>query len=137
MLIEQYQIEKYHLNPVYTGDNIEFFKEYVFLSKEDILSTSLSMRDLFIRQAMNKHDFGKINVMPNGDVYANINQPMLGNIYTHSIYEIVRKELNEGQSWLRVRNQLPCNTCIYQWLCPSPSDYEIEIGRSNLCSVKS
>lgn len=136
LLIEQYRIAKYHLNPVYTGVNIDFFKEYVFLNKEDILSTIMSIKDFFSNQALNIYDFGKINIMPNGDAYANLNHPLLGNIYTHSIYEIVQKEVDEGVSWFRIRNQEPCATCIYQWLCPPPSNYEIEIGRSNLCHIK-
>lgn len=135
-LIEEFQIEKYQLNPVYTGDNILFFKKNVFLSKEDILSATISIKDFFIRQSMNVYDFGKINIMSNGDTYANVNYPSLGNIYINSIYDIVQKEIDEGESWFRIRNLAPCNTCIYQWLCPSPSNYEIAIGRSNLCHVK-
>lgn len=135
-LIEQFQIEKYHLNPIFTGDNIRFFEENVFLSKEDIFSTPMTIKDFFSRQAINLYDFGKINILPNGDTYANLNHPMLGNIYTDSIYEIVSKEVEEGKSWFRIRNQAPCNSCIYQWLCPPPSDYEIQIGRPNLCHVK-
>lgn len=34
------------------------------------------------------------------------------------------------------RVQNPCNACIYQWLCPSPSNYELAIGKPNLCHVK-
>ena len=135
-LVEQCQIEKYQFNPVYTGENIGFFEENVFLAKEDILSTSMSIKDIFANQAMNIYDFGKINIMPTGDAYANVNHPALGNIYTHSIHEIVQKELDDGESWFRIRNQAPCNGCIYQWLCPPPSDYEIAIGRPNLCHVK-
>ena len=135
-LIEQYGIEQYRLNPVYTGDNLGFFEDNVFLTKEDILSTSMTIKDFFARQAMNIYDFGKINIMPNGDAYANVNHPALGNIYTDSIYEIVYKEMEEGQSWFRIRNQVPCSNCVYQWLCPSPADYEIAIGRPNLCHVK-
>jgi len=134
-LVGQFQIEKYRLNPVYTGDNIRFFEENVFLNREDILSTSMTIKDFFTRQAMNIYDFGKINIMPNGDVYANLNHPMLGNICTDSIYEIVHKEINSGHSWFRLRNQAPCNECVYQWLCPPPSNYEIAIGRPNLCHV--
>lgn len=135
-MVEQYQIEKYKVNPVYTRDNISFFQDYVFLSKEDILSTPMTIKDFFSRQAMNIYDFGKINIMPNGDAYANLNFPTLGNIYTNNIYEIVHKEIVEGKSWFRIRNQAPCNDCIYQWLCPPPSNFEITIGRPNLCHVK-
>jgi pseudo-rSAM protein len=135
-LIDRFRIEKYRLNPVYTGGNIRFFEENVFLTKEEILSTSMSIKDFFVRQSMNLYDFGKINIMPNGDAYANLNHPLLGNVYTDNIYEIVHKEVEEGQSWLRIRNQAPCDDCVYQWLCPPPSNYEIAIGRPNLCHVK-
>jgi pseudo-rSAM protein len=135
-LIEQFRIEKYQLKPVYTGDNIDFFEENVFLTKDDILSSSMSIEDFFANQSMNIYDFGKIHIMPNGDVYANVNHPALGNIYMHSIYEIVCKEIDKGKSWLNIRNQAPCNNCLYQWLCPPPCDYEIAIGRPNLCHVK-
>jgi len=136
-LVEQFQIKKYQLNPVYTGDNTCFFEENVFLNREDILSTSMTIKDFFARQAINICDFGKINTMPTGDAYASLNHPALGNIYTDNIYEIVNKEVEEGKSWFRIRNQAPCNACVYQWLCPPPSNYEITIGRPNLCHVKS
>jgi len=135
-MVEQYGIEKYRLNPVYTGDNIRFFEDNVFLTKEDIISTPMTIKDFFSRQAMNLYDFGKINIMPNGDAYANVNHPALGNIETDNIYEIVHKEVDEGKSWFRIRNQAPCTDCVYQWLCPPPSDYEIQIGKPNLCHVK-
>jgi len=135
-LVEQFKIEKYQLNPVYTGNNIGFFEENVFLTKKDILSSSLSIKDIFSHQAMNIYDFGNIHIMPNGDAYANVSHPLLGNIYTDNMLEIVSKEVKEGKSWLRIRNQAPCNDCIYQWLCPPPSNYEIAIGRPNLCHVK-
>ena len=135
-LIEQHQIDKYRLKPNYTGNNIRFFENEVFLSKEDILSTPMTMKDFFARQAMNLYDFGKITILPNGDVYANLNHPSLGNIYVNNIHEILHKEVEEGKSWFRVRNHHPCTDCVYQWICPSPSNYEIAIGRSNLCHVK-
>jgi pseudo-rSAM protein len=135
-LIEQFRIEKYQLKPVYTGDNISFFEESLFLTKEDILSSSISIKDIFANQSVNIYDFGKINIVPSGDVFANVNHPALGNICTHNIHEIVQNEVENGKSWFRVRNQAPCSTCTYQWLCPSPSDYEIVIGRPNLCHIK-
>lgn len=135
-LVEQFQIENYRLNPVYTEDNIVFFKQNVFLTKKDILSSSISIKTFFANQSINIHDFGKISIMPNGDSYANLNYPTLGNINTHSIHEIVDKEIKEGMSWFRIRNQAPCNESVYQWLCPSPSNYEISIDKPNLCHVK-
>lgn len=135
-LIEQFRIEKYQFKPVFTGDNMLFFKENVFLTKEDILSTHISVKNIFANQSINIFDFGKINIMPSGDVFSNVNHPSIGDIFTSSIFDLVRKEIFEGKSWLRIRNQAPCNKCVYQWLCPSPSDYEIAIGRPNLCKVQ-
>lgn len=134
--VNHFNLHEYRLNPVYTGDNISFFEDYVFLTEDDILSTSMTMKDFFLRTSINVYDFGKINIMPNGDVYANLNYPVLGNIKRDNIYKIVQNEINWGKSWFRIRNQSPCRGCIYQWLCPSPSNCEITIGRPNLCHVK-
>lgn len=135
-MVEMCQFERYQLRPKYNGKNIDFFEKNVFLTEEDILSTSMSITDFFANKSINIYDFGKISITPNGDIYANIHYPALGNMHTQSIYEIVSKEVQEGKSWFRIRDQKPCSTCIYQWHCPSPSSYEIIIGRPNLCHVK-
>lgn len=135
-VVDSYNLMNYQLKPVYTGNNIDFFKENVFLVESDIISTHLSIKEIFIRQSVNAYDFGKLTIMLNGDVYANTNHPLLGNIYKNSIYEIVQEEMQNGKSWFRVREQQPCSSCIYRKLCPSPSDYEIQIGRYNLCHIK-
>jgi pseudo-rSAM protein len=108
-MIDKYQIADFSREPFYTGNNLIFFEENVFLTKEDILSTPLSMREIFANQTLNTFDFGKICIKSNGDIYANINYPPLGNIKVNNIHEILYKELNDGQSWLRIRNQTPCN----------------------------
>lgn len=135
-LIKQFNIKSYTIKPIYTGKNIDFFRENVFLTKEDILSSPISLKDIFTHQSINTNDFGKINIMPNGDVYANLNHPSLGNIYKDYFDDLIWKEIKIGKSWRRIRNQEPCNKCIFQWLCPSPSDYEIKIGYPNLCYIK-
>jgi len=136
-LAKDFKIENYKFNPIFNGENLDFLEEYVFLNKDDILSENIiSMKNIFANQAMNIYDFGKINIMPNGDAYGNVNHPALGNIFENSILEIVSNELEVGKSWFRIRNEAPCNNCVYQWLCPSPSDLELDIGKPNLCHVK-
>jgi len=121
--------------PVYNGKNIDFFESNVFIRQEEILASELSKREIFKRQATNIFHFGKLTVLPDGNVYADVNQPPLGTI-DDTVYSIVYEEFTEGKSWFRVRNFAPCNDCVFQWLCPSPSNYEIVIGRNNLCHVK-
>lgn len=91
-LVEQYQIEKYHLNSVFAGSNIDFFEEKVFLTMEDIVSTSISIKDVFFKQLMNIYDFVKINIMLNGDVYSNVNHLLIGNICVDRIHGIIQKK---------------------------------------------
>ena len=56
---------------------------------------------------------------------------------THdTVYSLIHKELTKGHSWFQIRDQAPCTDCVYQWLCPAPSNYETVIGKPNLCHVK-
>lgn len=37
--------------------------------------------------------------------------------------------------WFKVRDKTPYNICLYQRLCILQSNYEIEIGRIDLCHI--
>jgi pseudo-rSAM protein len=67
--------------------------------------------------------------MPDGKIYANVNNVPLGSI-SDPICDLIYKEMTEGQSWLYIRDMKPCCDCVYQWLCPSPGSYEKVIGKS-------
>lgn len=121
--------------PLYNKQNLRFFESSVFIDMDDLAAIDLSKNDIFMRQALNIIDFGKLTVMPDEKVYANVNEPPLGTI-NDSTYSIVYKEFTEGKSWFKIRDQSPCQDCMFQWLCPSPSNYETAIGQVNLCHVK-
>lgn len=121
--------------PLYNRENRPFFELNIFTEKEELDIIDLSKNEIFMRQAFNTENFGKLTVMSDGNVYANVNAPSLGTI-DDSPYSIVYKEFTNGQSWFKLREQSPCDICIYQWLCPSPSNYEIILDRPNLCHVK-
>jgi pseudo-rSAM protein len=120
--------------PIFNGGNIDFFEKYVFTSQEDLNTIKITKREVFIHQTLNSNDFGKIFILPDGSVHTNVNFEPLGSI-NNSPYSIVFKEITEGNSWLRIRNQKPCTNCIYQWLCPSPNNYELAFGKPNLCHI--
>jgi len=120
--------------PIYNKYNLHFFEKYVFIKKDDLNKTSLSKRDILMRQIINTNDFGKLTIFPDGKVYANVNMNHLG-ILEDSVYSIVYKEITKGRSWRRIRNMMPCNNCIFQWICPSPSNYELVINKPNLCKL--
>lgn len=97
-----------------------------------IKERKLCKREIFLHQAINSNNFGRLTIMPDKNIYSNINYPPLGTI-DNNIYELIQKELIINYSWRRVRDCYPCNECIWQWICPSPSNYEIVIKKNNLC----
>lgn len=128
-------IEKYDIKPIFIN-NLQFFRKCVYLTKQDILKTKISKRQIFANQTINTYNFGKIQIKCNGDVYSNIYLPKIGNIKKQSLQKILFKEMKNGKSWFRTRSQKPCNKCVFQYLCPPPSEFEILIGKPNLCYVK-
>ena len=135
-LAEKYEIVNFAIHPVYTKNNMAFFEEYVFTGAEDIFQPILSFRKIFAHQKLNTHFFGKLTIMPDGEIYANVNYPALGNISTDKLLNVISKELQFNTAWRKIRNTQPCSDCLYQYLCPSPSNYEAVIGKQNLCHIK-
>ena len=129
-------INNYHINGVYNGTNDAFFESNIFINLEDIFEDKISFHNIHINKEMNKNDFGKLIIVSNGDVYANINNYKLGNIYNNTLEEVLEDEIKLGTSWGNTRkNVCPCNECIYNCICPPISNYEYVIGKYNLCHV--
>lgn len=135
--IEENGLALAEMKPVFTGDNLSFFQDVVFMDEADIQGMGLIKREVYVNQKVNRNDFGRLTVLPTGDIYANPNFPYIGKIGDERVHSMIYREMIEGHSWLRIRNQEPCCSCIYQWFCPSPSNYELAIGRPNLCHIKS
>ncbi len=132
--IQKNELKEYEILPIYNGNNLDFFEEYVFMTKEEFNEINLSKREVFINMTLNVNHFGKLTVLPDKKVYASVNEYPLGDIET-PVYDILFKEMTEGHSWLQVRDEEPCSECVYQWLCPSPGGFEKAIGKLNLCHV--
>ena len=128
-------LENSEIFPVFNNFNIEFLKENMFLNKEDVSLIECNRREVFAKRVLNINHFGKLTIMSDGNVYSNINNTEIGNI-EQSLYELIEIELKNGNSWFNYRNNKPCNECVYQFLCPSPSNYEQVLGKLNLCHIK-
>jgi len=135
-IISQTGITKYQIKPIFTGENLAFFEDNVFLKQEDIFDSVVEQRTIFSNQKLNSNFFGKLFVLPNGNVKANINSDILGNIFENSVIELITKELTANSAWYKTRNEKPCSDCLYQFLCPPPSNYETVIGKTNLCIIE-
>ncbi len=125
------------VRPFYTGSNYAFFHDFVFSDLEDILAVPIDRKTIFRHKVLNDNFFGKLTILPSGEVYANVNCPALGNIQESSLKELVYKELTERDVWLRVRSKAtPCKQCINKDLCPSISNYELVMDKNNLCKIQ-
>lgn len=129
-------IENSDFQPFYNGENLNFFMEGVFASKEEILGSKPGMNDIYTNSVLNSLNFGRLTILNNGDIHANVNAPRLGILGKDSIYDVLYKEMYHGKSWRRIRkNVQPCKSCTFQALCPPLSNYTYAIGRNNLCHV--
>ena len=126
-------ISKYDVIPIFRN-NVNFFKENVYMDNKSIRSVKLSKREVFAHQSINLNFFGDMFVMPDGRVYSNVNMQPIGTI-KNSIYQLITNALKKQQAWLLIRNKGRCKQCVYQWLCPSPSNYEFVTHRYNLCNI--
>ncbi len=136
-VINKFNIDNYNFLPYYNQKNTKLFEEAVYLEKDDIFEAHATQKDILARQAINQLSFGKLFILPNADVYANLNNHKIGNLKSNNILEIINKELYHGNSWRKLRKDVePCNNCIYNLLCPSLSNYEYAIGKNNLCNIK-
>ncbi len=124
------------LLPFYNGNNIPFFEENVFNDFEDIIAIPVKKQSILRRQALNEHFFGKIAILPDGEVHPNLNFKSIGNIKMNKLSEIVFREVREPNAWLKIRDYGECKDCVNKFLCPSISNYEVVLGRTNLCNLK-
>ncbi len=136
-LINELGITNFSIHPLYNGNNLSFFKKNVYTIEGEILENRHSQIDIFQKGKINTNFFGKITIMGNEDIYANLNENKLGNLKKDTLLYCVYKEMYFGKSWMKTRTKvLPCKNCIYNLFCPPISNYEYIINKNNLCSVK-
>lgn len=133
-LIVDGDLSKSRILPFYKKDNYDFFKDNVFIDESDVFLHTHTFRDLYRNATLNSHYFGKLTIMPDGQVYADVAKPALGNISEHTLSEVIWKELESGHSWLRTRSrQKPCKDCVLHDFCPPTSGIEAAMRKNDLC----
>lgn len=124
--------------PFYNKNNLSFFEQYVYITYDDLLDQPINKQSIFRRQVLNENFFGKIYILPSGDIYSNLNSSCLGNIKNISFGQIIYNELSDSKVWLLTREstQNSCNECANRFLCPSISNYELVLDKTDLCHIK-
>lgn len=129
-------VVSYLIHPYYTGSNRTFFEENVYMSEEDLINAKLSMREIFRNQKLNANNFGALYIMPDGSITARMNGPTLGYVGRDELIDVIYKELVSNTAWRKIREGKPCSQCVFQYLCPPPSNYESVIGKNDLCYMR-
>lgn len=134
---ENLNINNYNIIPFFNKKNICFFEKNIFLTKRDIKSTKKSMIDIFRGQVFNLHFLGKLIINNDGSVLSSVNLPPLGRIdLTDDFSSILIKAVGYKSTWRLLRKSAsPCKSCRFNFLCPPISDYELVIGKKDLCHV--
>lgn len=130
------KVLNYQLHPYYNYNNESFLMEEMYLNEEDILNVRIDIHDVYQRQFLNIFNYGKLIFKSNGECYTNINSKSIGNISDNSFLDIIYSAVFEDEMWSLTRKKLfPCRNCTFNVLCPSVSNYEMVIGKYNLCNI--
>ena len=128
-------VENIELIPFYNGHNMSFFEENVYTDMDDLLAVNVSKKDIFTRQVLNSNLFGKLIIMPDGEVFSNMNTLSLGNLKELSLNDLIHNEFVRKDSWLLKRDKGVCKECVYRYLCPPLSNYELVMKKFDLCNM--
>ncbi len=129
--------EKTSIVPFFNKQNLALFENNVYITMDDLLESPIEKQTIFRRQALNENFFGKIFILPSGEAFSNMNGESLGNLKKVPLGQVVYNEFNDSKSWLLTRDAKTgnCFECQNRYLCPSISNYEMVIGKTNLCHM--
>jgi pseudo-rSAM protein len=126
--------KKCNIIPYYNKNNMIFFKNNVFVDKSDIVSSKRKMSDILKGRILNSHFWGKLIIDVDKNVYSSFNLPTIGILSNSNFSFVLFNATKEKSAWKLIREQnKPCDSCLYNFLCPAISDYELIIGKPNLC----
>lgn len=141
---DYYKVNNFILNnnvkadiiPYFNLKNSSFLKNLLLIELKDIFSRNISWKEIFRNQKINSNLFGKLYIMPNGQTYSDLSFEPLGSLSTDSLSEIIYTELVTKNYWRKTRDCTSCKTCIYRFLCPPPSEYELAMNFYKMCNLQ-
>lgn len=136
LLEEKYGITNAFFHAFFDGTNYDFFRENIYIDREDIMAARPSLKDIYARTFVNPTTFGCLTVLPDNRIVAAINSSAVGTLGKDSIFDVLTREMENGVSWRKTRGKVqPCRNCTFEHLCPPLSNYNSVIGKNNLCHI--
>lgn len=131
-MLEKCKTIKNEIKPFFNKKNVDFIREYVFLDQYSIEKINPNKRQIFANQVLNINYYGKIVIESDGQIFDNLNLYPLG-VTSDCLEDIVHKIIFEGKSWRMTRSNDICDSCLYKFLCPPPSDLELVMKSKTIC----
>ena len=104
------------------------------MKKKEVLNSIDSMQDIHRNELLNTLFLGNYWFFSDGSIYNNVHFKKMGNIKEYDLSYFVHKSLvNPNSSWFYTRNRAPCSKCVYKYICPPPSNYELFMNQLALC----
>ena len=129
-IFDDLNITNFIIKPLYTKQNYDFFKENVFIDQNIFMEYPIQLDDILINKVLNTNYFGKLTILPNGDIISTFSKNKLGNLFNENLKLAIYKELKGKRSWKLTRqNIIPCKKCIFNEMCPPISNYEIVVKK--------
>lgn len=124
------------LFPYKTAFNKKFCMKESGYDMEDVISLKPSQNEIFSSQFFNANFFGELSVLPSGKVYSCMQSKSIGNIKDYKLKELLYSEFLVHKNWFNVRRNIhPCDSCVFNWICPPITNYEIALGET-LCNKR-
>ncbi len=131
--VNKHNITDYKIIPALNGHNKKIITKLIYIRKKEI-THSIEKKTIELNKLLNCNFWGKFIILPNGDVLSDFYSKVRGNIFKDSIIDLIDKEISLKDSfWLRTRNNTICNKCVFQHLCPPPSNYELFLNKPAIC----
>lgn len=133
-LIMEFGIEDYEVYPFIDGANRGFISYVMSPEREEIFARPISMKEIFRNSKLNSNTFGRMTVVPNGDIHADSFSSPLGNIRKDRMLDCIQKAVSSKDTWRFTRQYPRCAKCLFQYLCPPPSAFDEMLDFSSTCT---
>lgn len=115
--------------PCKTESNKDFCLNVSSYSIEDILNMRFPPNEIISSQYLNANFFGELSILSSGNIYSCLQRPPIGHINVDDLREVLYLEFLTYKNWFMVRkNFSACKSCVFNFLCPPVSNYELSIG---------
>lgn len=130
------KIKNFSFEPDIENCKFNFLKKFIFLNKTEILKINLNKKNYDANKILNKNLFGKLIIRDNKIYNAEINGDYITTLnLSLDLKQILYKSMIATDIWFLTREKVkPCKNCIFKFLCPPISKYELTLNKFNFCN---